>query len=83
MQLVRHAGLYARNVKAKWAAIARAALDALRRQFPLFNLETFTKAYQRLTWQQRFKASFGRDPLECPKCRIPMRLVEIWEPKRG
>lgn len=83
MQLVRHAGLYARNVKAHWAALARVALEALRLQRPLFALEPFAKLFKRLTWRERMKASFGSDPLECRQCGRLMQLVEIWEPQRG
>jgi hypothetical protein len=82
MQLMRHAGLYARNTKAKWAQKVRAALDALRSQFPLFDLTPFVKSFDPLTWRQRFKASFGQDPLQCPNCQTIMELVEIWEPER-
>jgi hypothetical protein len=82
MQLMRHAGLYARNTKAKWAEKVRSALDALRSQFPLFDLAPFVKSFDPLTWRQRFKASFGQDPLQCPNCQITMELVEIWEPQR-
>jgi hypothetical protein len=30
-----------------------------------------------------YKASFGYDPLACPRCGHIMELAEIWEPKRG
>jgi hypothetical protein len=82
MQLMRHAGLYARNTKAKWAQKVRFALDAIRHQFPLFDLNPFAKPFDPLTWRERFKASFGRDPLQCPNCQTIMELVEIWEPER-
>ena len=83
MQLMRHAGLYARNVKAKWAKVANAALEALRIQMPLFDLEPLVTFFKTLTWRERIKASFGYDPLECKKCGCFMELVEIWEPQRG
>jgi len=60
----------------------KAALDALRCQFPLFDLTPFVKSFDPLTWRQRFKASFGLDPLQCPNCQTIMELVEIWEPQR-
>lgn len=82
MQLMRHAGLYARNTKAKWAQKVRMALDTIRCQFPFFDLNPLAKAFDPLTWRQRFIASFGRDPLECPNCQTIMELVEIWEPER-
>jgi hypothetical protein len=53
MQLVRHAGLYARNVKAKWAEIAIAALEALRLQMPLFDLKPWATFFKTLTWRER------------------------------
>ena len=47
-----------------------------------FDLNPFVKSLDPLTWRQRFKASFGHDPLECPNCQTIMELVEIWEPER-
>jgi hypothetical protein len=82
VQLMRLDGLYARNTKAKWAEKVSAAMDAIRRQFPLFDLNPFAKSFDPLTSRQRFKASFGHDPLECPNCQTTMVLVEIWEPQR-
>ena len=58
------------------------ALDAIRCQFPLFDLNPFAKSFDPLTWRQRFQTSFGRDPLACPNCQTIMELVEIWEPER-
>ena len=82
MQLMRHAGLYARNTKAKWAENVRSALDTFRLQLPLFDLASFTKSFDPLPWRERFKASFGQDPLACPNCcQTIMELVEIWEPE--
>jgi hypothetical protein len=83
MQIVRYAGLYARNVKRKLAPAVHAALDAFRLQCPLFDLEPLAQTLQHLTWRERIKASFGYDPLECPQCGCTMQLAEIWEPKRG
>lgn len=82
MQLMRHAGLYARNTKAKWVEKVRSALNTLRSQLPLFDLTSFVKSFDPLTWRQRFKASFAQDPLQCPNCQTIMELVEIWEPER-
>jgi hypothetical protein len=82
MQLMRHAGLYARNTKAKWAHKVKVTLDALRFQLPLFDLSSFTTSFDPLSWRQRFKASFGQDPLQCPNCHTIMEMVEIWEPER-
>jgi hypothetical protein len=59
MQMVRYAGLYARNLKRKLADVIRAALDALRLQFPLFDLESLTTIYQRIKWRERIIKSFG------------------------
>ena len=83
MQIVRYAGLYARNVKRKLADIARVALEAVRLQAPLFYLEPMVQSFQHLDWRERIKASFGYDPLECPHCGCIMQLAEIWDPKHG
>ena len=72
-----------RRVKAKWAAIACAALEAFRLQMPLFDLEPWATFFKSFTWRERIQASFGYDPLECKKCGCFMELVEIWEPQRG
>ena len=83
MQMVRYADLYARNVKRKLAPTVHAALEALRLQFPLFDMEALAQAFQHLKWRERIKQSLGYDPLECPCCECIMQLAEIWEPKRG
>lgn len=57
-------------------------MDAICCQFPLFDLNPLAKAFDSLTWCQRFIASFDHDPLECPNCQTIMELVEIWEPER-
>jgi len=83
LQMVRYAGLYARCVKRRWLEIANAALEAIRTQFPLFALDPLLKSVAPLKWRERIKASFGYDPLACPRCGRTMELAEIWEPKRG
>jgi hypothetical protein len=81
MQLMRHAGLYARNTKAKWAQKVRSALDAIQSQFPLFDLTPFVNSFASLSGRERFRACFGQNPLQCPNCQTIMELVEIWEPE--
>jgi hypothetical protein len=83
LQVVRYAGLYARCIKRRCAHIAQAALEALRAQLPLFALKPLEQFFQSKTWRERIKASFGYDPLQCPRCDQTLELVEIWEPKRG
>jgi hypothetical protein len=83
MQMVRYAGLYARNIKHKIAPILLAALEALRLQFPLFDIQSLLVTAKHLPWRERIQASFGYDPLLCPRCGRTLELVEIWEPKRG
>ena len=83
MQMVRYAGLYAHCIKHKIATVANTALEALRAQIPLFVLDPLLKVVIHLKWRERIKASFGYDPLSCPRCGRIMELAEIWEPKRG
>lgn len=45
-------------------------------------LEGF-EAVQRLTYRERMKRSFDRDPLMCPRCGTEMWLWRIWHPKYG
>lgn len=83
MQLVRYAGLYARNVKRRCAELAQAALAAIRAQLLLFALEPLSKVVRSLAWRERIQASFGYDPLQCPRCGHILALAEIWEPRHG
>ena len=81
--MVRYAGLYARNIKHKIAPILLAVLEALRLLFPLFDIQSLLVTAKHLPWRERIKASFGYDPLLCPRGGRTLELVEIWEPKRG
>ena len=83
LQMVRYAGLYARCIKRRIALIANAALEAIRIQIPLFDLDPLLRLVVPLKWRDRIKNSFGYDPLSCPNCGRIMELAEIWEPKRG
>jgi hypothetical protein len=62
MQMVRYAGLYARNIKHKIAPILLAALEVLRLQFPLSDIQSLLVTAEHLSWDARIKASFGYDP---------------------
>lgn len=75
MQIVRYAGLCARNIKRKFAEIARTALEALRLQAPLFELTSLPTTLQHLKWRERIKKSFGYDPLQCPRCGRTLDFV--------
>jgi hypothetical protein len=46
-------------------------------------LEPLRKVLPNPKWREGIKASFGFDPLACPRCGQIMQLAEIWEPKRG
>jgi hypothetical protein len=83
MQMVRYASLYARNIKRKIAPILVAALEILRLQFPLFDIQSWLITAEHLTERERAKASFGYDPILCHRCGRTLKLVEIWEAKRG
>jgi len=82
LQMVRYAGLYARNLKHQIAPIIFAALEAPRLQFPLFDIQFLLKPAEHLSWRECIKASFGYDPLLCPRFDRTLEQVEIWEPKR-
>jgi hypothetical protein len=83
LQIVRYSGLYARYIKRQCVDVAKAAFEAIREQMPFFATESLLKAITHLKWRDRIKASFGYDPLSCPKCGRTMELAEIWEPQRG
>ena len=81
--MVHYAGLYARCIKRRIALIANAALEAIRTQIPLFDLDPLLRLVVPLKWRDRIKNSFGYDPLSCPNFGRIMELAEIWVPKRG
>jgi hypothetical protein len=70
MQIVRYAGLYARNIKRKFAEIARTALEALRLQAPLFDLASLPTTLQPLPRP----ATYSRFPrvLNARRCGVPV-----------
>src|SRR5947209_3506800 len=41
------------------------------------------KIIARLTYQQRYEQSTGRDPLRCPHCQSTMEVWRIWHPTYG
>jgi hypothetical protein len=41
------------------------------------------KIIARLTYQQRYEQSTGRDPLRCPHCGKEMEVWRIWHPTYG
>jgi len=81
LQMVRYAGFTLVAFKRRWREITNAALEAIRAQFPLFALDPMLKSVAPLKWRERIKASFGYDPLACPRRGRTMELAEIWEPK--
>ena len=80
--MVRYAGPYARCVKRRCLEIANAALEALRSQIHLFALDPFLKSVAPLKWRERIQASFGYDPLACPRW-ADNGTCRNREPKRG
>ena len=46
-------------------------------------LEPLVKFFKAPKWRERIKASFGYDPLACPRCGRILELAEIREPQRG
>jgi hypothetical protein len=99
LQMVRYAGLYARCItrsalvsERRLAVIANAALEVIRAQIPLFDLDPLLRLIAPPKWRDRITrsaagagsgASFGYDPLSCPNCGCIMELAENWAPKRG
>jgi hypothetical protein len=63
---LRFYGLFANRVRTKLLAQARKILGVPRRA-----------PAQPPNWRERRKRSTGRDPLLCPRCRLPMVLVEV------
>jgi hypothetical protein len=79
MQTIRYAGLYARNVKRRIAPTVHAALEILRLQPSLFDLEPLAQTFQHLKWRERIDLTPHRehrrphlwivDPLVEPRAR--------------
>ena len=67
-KMVRYAGLFAPRWKAHYLAQARAALGSS----PDSRTETPKSL---LPWRERRIAEQGSDPLLCPRCKRPMRLI--------
>jgi hypothetical protein len=77
-KMVRHYGLYARRTK----SIAKKILEGCR-SFVQKSFSFLMGIPKTLSWRQRLIDSFGKDPLECPKCHKEMELWRIWHPRYG
>ncbi len=77
-KMVRHYGLYSRRTK----AIAKEILKQCKR-FIQLSFEFIKGKAKAKSWRERLIESFGKDPLECPKCRGEMELWRIWHPDYG
>lgn len=78
-KMVRRYGLYrrdrnahARKVVSLWNYVRTKNLRKTR------GLKT-----KKLNWKERIIREFGRNPIECSKCKKEMELWEIWHPKYG
>ena len=57
LQMVRYAGLYARCIKRRLAVIANAALEVIRAQIPLFDLDPLLRLIAPPKWRDRITRS--------------------------
>jgi len=81
---LRRASMPAQPPNTKCTSTFLAGREALRLQFPIFDIQSLlVTADEHISWRERIKASFGYDPLICPRYNRTLELVEIWGPKRG
>jgi len=71
-KMVRYAGLFATRWKARYLPQAQAALEAERTAS-----EASAVSSSHLPWRERRLAEQGRDPILCPSCQVPMKLVDV------
>ena len=86
-RMVRYYGLYAHKRRKKVHQILEVWELAKKRakQMALDFVKSTkeAKASIKKTWRERIKESFGRDPLNCNKCKKEMFLWRIWHPDYG
>ena len=75
---IRYYGVQATKTFAKLKVVMQAALAKVEGV-----VKGAVKLIARLTSQQRYEQSTGRDPLICPHCRSAMGLWRIWHPTYG
>lgn len=74
-RLIRYFGLLANRIRGKMLSLAKLFLQKRPdTQLTLFDLPPPGKPP---SYRQRLLKSFGRDPLQCPYCKTPLRFVEF------
>jgi len=76
--MVRHYGLYSRRKK----SIAMKILQGCK-GFIQMSPEFFKNGSKRLSWRELLIKTFGKDSLNCPRCKKEMLLWRIWHPDYG
>ena len=81
LKLIRYYGLYARCKISKVKAIIEEIFANVRQSAQEF----FSLVMKDIPgdYRSRLRASFGLDPLRCPKCGSELILYEVWHPKYG
>ena len=75
---IRYYGVQATKTFAKVKALIREAVAKVEGV-----VQGAVKIIARLTYQQRYEQSTGRDPLRCPHCQSTMDVWRIWHPTYG
>jgi len=86
-RMVRYYGLYAHKRRKTVHQILE-VWDLAKRRAKQMALDFVkstreAKASSKKTWRERIQESFGRDPLNCRKCKKEMFLWRIWHPDYG
>ncbi len=68
-RVIRHVGIFANRVRTKALETARLILGQT------------VKPIKNITWREKYKLTYGKDPLHCKICGIEMQLTEIKDVK--
>ncbi len=68
-RVIRHAGIFANRVRTKTLEKARTLLGQV------------IKPIAKLNWREKYKLTWGKDPLHCKICGLEMQLTEIKDVK--
>ncbi len=68
-RVIRHVGIFANRVRTKALEKARSFLGQKIKQI------------KKVTWREKYKLTYGKDPLHCKICGLEMQLTEIKDVK--
>jgi len=81
-RMVRHYGLYCRNKVSRVGEVLGKLFDGVRGVVQEFH-GLLTKVKSSLSFRERMRESFGKDPFVCSRCGGELELFRIWHPRYG